>query len=109
MSVFTEFRRHQKHQLRRQRQRSRHHCRRRSTKELQAGGAGIECAPQDVVFSVLTDFPDFLCAHDSVRESQKLPVGAVRKKINGSAVYIRAKCCSNYLEVYTLWNVERST
>jgi hypothetical protein len=34
--------------------------------------------------------------HDSARESQKLPVGAVRKKINGSAVYIRAKCYSSF-------------
>jgi hypothetical protein len=28
-------------------------------------------------------FPGFFCVHDSARESQKLPVGAVRKKING--------------------------
>jgi hypothetical protein len=31
-------------------------------------------------------FPGFFSVHDSARESQKLPVGAVRKKINGSVV-----------------------
>jgi hypothetical protein len=53
-------------------------------------------------------FPGFFGLHDSARESHKLPVGAVRKKINGSVVYIRAKCCSNYIEVSTLWNVLKS-